>query len=187
MHTWWRGDPLPDLPPIPDLVTEPAEDFRRLIELTGIDEGGIRERLAHNHRPWLARLGIEPVGYGWIAADQTAIPHLGLTLAYRPGDRYLWDFATLPPWRGRGIYPRLLQAMVRHDQEADRFWIGHDHANLASMRGIARAGFRTSGMLHHRPDAGYEFTASGPIERATAAASLLGVPLAEPAARSGAL
>lgn len=27
-------------------------------------------------------------------------------------DRYLWNFVTLPTYRGRGIYPRLLDAIV---------------------------------------------------------------------------
>lgn len=180
MHTWWRGDSLPDLTPLPDLTIAPTDDERLLSALTDLDAAGLRERLAHNHRPWLARLGDKPVGYGWVAMDQAVIPHLGFTLSFRAGDRYLWDFVTLPRWRGQSIYPRILQAVVRSDATADRFWVGHDHANEASRHGIAKAGFQQLATLYRLPDRGYQFVPSGPLDRAAAAASLLGVPLGKP-------
>src|SRR5262249_35635739 len=49
-------------------------------------------------------------------------------------------------WRGLGIYPRLLQAILaREAGEAQRFWIGHVRENRASGRGIVKAGFGTIG------------------------------------------
>lgn len=51
---------------------------------------------------------------------------LSVSWPLAPGDRGLWDFATLEGWRGRGIYPRLLQAILRAEEKnADCFWIGH--------------------------------------------------------------
>lgn len=178
MHTWWRGDPLPVLPPLPHLTMAPTDDRDLLHDLTGLDEGELRERLERGHRPWLARIGDEPVAYGWVATQEAAIDQFGLTLLFLPGDRYLWDFVTLPAWRGRGIYPRLLQSIVLHDGEGEQLWVGHDLDNVASLRGIARAGFVAVGTLYRLPDRGYEFVSSGPIERAAAAAVLLEVPLA---------
>lgn len=59
-----------------------------------------------------------------------------------PSNRYLRDFATLPAWRGRGIYPRLLQAIVQQEvSDTSRFWILHQIANVASANGIRKAGF----------------------------------------------
>jgi hypothetical protein len=49
---------------------------------------------------------------------------------------------TLAAYRGHGIYPRLLQAIVRAESaEADRFWIGYAPENHASGAGMRKAGF----------------------------------------------
>src|SRR4030095_8186023 len=67
--------------------------------------------------------------------------------------RYLWDFATLPGWRGLGIYPALLQTILRDEgADAERFWIGHLLRNSASRRGIEKAGFQEVGRLEARAD-----------------------------------
>jgi RimJ/RimL family protein N-acetyltransferase len=64
----------------------------------------------------------------------------------RPCDRGLWDFVTLPNWRGHRIYPRLLQAIVQIEADAERFWIGCRADNEASMRGVRAAGFQLIGI-----------------------------------------
>jgi RimJ/RimL family protein N-acetyltransferase len=74
-----------------------------------------------------------------------SIGELGIDAALPPGNRYLWGFVTAPDWRGRGIYPRLLQAILAGDSDGDRFWIGHEPGNDASARGIHRAGFSPIG------------------------------------------
>ncbi len=74
-------------------------------------------------------------------------------MALTPSDRALWDFVTFEAWRGRGIYPLLLQAILRTEQsEAERFWIGHRADNDASKRGILKAGFQLSNIGVMTPD-----------------------------------
>ncbi len=61
-----------------------------------------------------------------------------------PGDAYIWDCATLPDYRGRGIYPALL-LYILDELRADglhRAWIGADTGSVASQKGIIRAGFQ---------------------------------------------
>ena len=49
---------------------------------------------------------------------------------------------TLASHRGLGIYPRLLDAIVRvESSEAERFWVGYAPENHASGTGIRKAGF----------------------------------------------
>jgi glycosyltransferase involved in cell wall biosynthesis len=73
---------------------------------------------------------------------KASIGELGLEFAIPAGNRYLWDFATLPAWRGIRIYPRLLHVIVNRESiEAERFWIGHVDGNSASGRGIVKAGY----------------------------------------------
>ena len=123
-----------------------------MASLMGLDAGAVRDRLQRGHRPWLARIGDEPVGWGWVAAREAEIPELGITFALLPGDRYLWDFMTLPAWRGHDVYPALLQAILVAEG-ATRFWIGHDRDNpprraawrrRASARSAPRTAERTA-------------------------------------------
>ena len=138
VSTWWRGDPLPTLPAVPDLAVAPCADERLVANVMGLAAGTVQERLQCGHRPWLARIGDEAVGWGWVAAREAEIPELSITVALLPGDRYLWDFMTLPAWRGHDVYPALLQAILVAEG-AMRFWIGHDRDNAASARGMVKA------------------------------------------------
>ncbi|GLV55602.1 hypothetical protein KDH_24460 [Dictyobacter sp. S3.2.2.5] len=62
---------------------------------------------------------------------------------------FLYYFVTLPAWRGQGIYPRLLQHILRSEGEGnERFWIVHQHENVASQRGIEKAGFQIASKVY---------------------------------------
>ena len=176
--TWWRGDPLPTLRTVPALTAEPCEDDRLVASLTGLEVRTVRDRLQRGHRPWLARIGDVPVGWGWVAAREAKIPELGITFALLPEDRYLWDFTTLPAWRGHDVYPALLQAILV-EEGAMRFWIGHGRDNAASARGMAKAGFREVGTAHRRADGQLMFVPSASAERAAAAVVYLSLPMTD--------
>jgi hypothetical protein len=114
-----------------------------------------------------------------VATLSASIGELALAFDLPAGDRYLWDFATLPEWRGRGIYPRLLRTII--DQEGEdgrRFWIIHAPENAASGSGIAKAGFTIVSDLSFLRDGGVG-VAAVVAERSRAGAALLGVPLFE--------
>lgn len=184
-HTWWRGDPLPDLGAEPGLMIEPVDGDRLTTAMPWLDEREVRDREQQGHRPYLARHKGGPVAYGWSATATASIGELGITLELPPGNRYLWDFVTLPEWRGRRIYPRMLQSIIQHEAEVERFWVGHDYSNVASARGIARAGFCQTGALYRLPDGSFALVPGGtrgdgtpPVERTIAAAALLKVPVA---------
>ena len=86
---------------------------------------------------------------------------------------------TLPQHRGQGIYPRLLDGIVRAElAEAERFWIAYAPENHASATGIHRAGFTTVADLSFdalgRPAVRDRVPGGG-----AAAARLLGLPRAE--------
>ena len=86
--TWWRGDPLPRLRAVPAFTVVPCEDDRLVPSLTGLDAGTVRERLQRGHRPWLARIGEVPVGWGWVATREAEILELAITFALLLGDYY---------------------------------------------------------------------------------------------------
>jgi len=99
-------------------------------------------RFAEGHRAYVASRTGEAAAWGWIATQTARIGELESSFAIPTGERYLWNFVTLPAHRGLGIYPRLLQAIVRAEaREAERFWIACAPENRASGGGIAKAGF----------------------------------------------
>ena len=140
-YTWWLGDPLPSLAPLAGLRVLPTDDAALIAELAQLDQAEVIERIQQANQAYVAYVETEPVAYGWSAAGMGALDELAFDFEIPPGNRYLWDFATLPPWRGRGIYPRLLQAVFTAEQDAaQRFWIGHTAENNASQQGIVKAG-----------------------------------------------
>lgn len=159
-YNWWLGDPLPELEPLEGFRAAVVEDVDLLASLHDVAPEEIQRRFEEGNRCYLAYLDEEPVGYGWVATKVGEIKEAGLSWPLAPQDRHLWDFVTLPPYRGRGVYPHLLQAILKAEsKQAEHFWIGHRGDNLASQRGIVKAGFNLhwqfiltpEGELGHQP------------------------------------
>jgi GNAT superfamily N-acetyltransferase len=179
-YSWWQSDLRMALPPLPGLTAGISADYRLIAELARLDVGEVLNRVKSGHRPYVAHFNGTPVAYGWSASEVASIGEIGLTFGIPRGNRYLWDFATLPPWRGRGIYPRLLQTILQLESvEAERFWIGHLPANLPSARGIAAAGFRYVGTIGPGPGGQPGFAPAEGEAHAQAAAVLLHTPVQE--------
>lgn len=174
-YAWWPGDPLPELPPLPGFVATVADDDSALVDASGLDPAEVAARRRDGNRPYLASVRGTPVAWGWVAERILSIGELGVTTTLPPGNHYLWDFVTLAGWRGRGLYPRLLSAILRDEAARDvRCWIGHEPGNAASARGILKAGFRPVGDIHARSGGGYLLLPTGSIARARVGAPIFG-------------
>jgi GNAT superfamily N-acetyltransferase len=140
-----RDDPTPSMPPLPGLVVRREDDAATMAALQGRTAVEMQRRLDEGHRPYVARRDGAPAAWGWAATRTADIGELGSSFAVPAGQRYLWNFVTLPTHRGQGIYPRLLDAIVRAesrgDSPAERFWIAYAPENHASGAGIRKAGF----------------------------------------------
>jgi GNAT superfamily N-acetyltransferase len=181
LATFWIEDLITVLPPLPGFTAGPARDWHELAYINHLSHREVIDRRKDGHRPYVARLDGQPVAYGWLATSKVSIGELDINVELPSGDRYLWDFATLPNWQGRGLYPRLLQSILEQEiQNAQRFWIIHAPENLPSGAGMSKAGFEFVGQLSFTLDgkAGLApYTAS--TERARIGAGLLQVPLIE--------
>jgi hypothetical protein len=180
LATWWRSDVLPHVPVAPGFHAAVAHDDELLARLNRISIAEVRARRRDGHRPYIGWLDGTSVAYGWVATRAASIGELDLTMVLSSADRYLWDFATLPAWQGRGLYPCLLQAILRQEaRDAERFWIIYAPENLPSGAGMWKAGFTPVAELSFDADRDVRLARTGAIERAQAAAKLLGVPLAD--------
>jgi GNAT superfamily N-acetyltransferase len=150
------------------------------VTLGDVDGRGVAERIAAGHEPFALWIDGQVAAYGWSTAGPVHMGEITLDFVVPPDERYLWDFATLPPFRGRGLYPRLLQAIIRHQTPlAEWFWIGHEPHNLASQRGIAKAGFVRAGDVWCHADGHFVLAPnpSAPPGMVRRAQRTLGLPL----------
>ncbi|MGZ8492165.1 MAG: GNAT family N-acetyltransferase, partial [Gemmatirosa sp.] len=138
-------------------------------------------RLARGHRAYVALLHGEPAAWGWVATQSAEIGELGARFDVPHGERYLWNFVTRASHRGLGIYPRLLDAIVRAEsREATRFWVAYAPENHASGAGIRKAGFAPVAELSFDADGRAALQAMRP-DGGRAASRVLGLAEAEEA------
>lgn len=137
-----RDDAMSSLSPLEGLTVSVEHSAEIMARLQGRDIEQMIERYANGHRAYVARVDGEPAAWGWVATRDARIGELDAVVRLSNDERYLWNFVTLAAFRGRGIYPRLLQAIVREEAlTASRFWIGYAPENRASEAGIRKAGF----------------------------------------------
>lgn len=135
-------DPTPQMAPLAGLAVRREDAAAVMAALQGKAEAEITRRFAAGHRAYVAWYEGQPAAWGWVATRSAEIGELGSSFVIPGGERYLWNFVTLEPHRGLGIYPRLLDAIVRAEaREAQRFWIAYAPENHASGSGIRKAGF----------------------------------------------
>lgn len=138
-----RDDPGPVLAPVAGLVVQREDDAQVMAALQDRSPVDIQARFDSGHRAYVALLNGERAAWGWVATTSAEIGELNSAFRLAPRERYLWNFVTVGAFRGRGIYPRLLTAIVDAElPDADRFWIAYAPENRASGSGIRRAGFR---------------------------------------------
>jgi len=108
----------------------------------------INRRLESGRQCYGAWVDGQVVSYGWVSFESEDIGELNLRIKLLPGEAYIWDCATLPAFRKKLLYSALLNYSLSElrAQNLCRAWIGADHDNLASQKGMARAGF------HHVAD-----------------------------------
>jgi hypothetical protein len=179
LATWWRGDPLPDLPELPSFSAARSTDVDLIAHMAELSRQEVQNRFADENRLYLAFIDQVPTAYGWVATREGRASEIHLGFLLPPGNYYLWDFKTLPSWRGHTIYPHLLQAIVRQEmQNAERFWILYAPQNTASSHGIGHAGFQFVGEFLLAGDYIKAIKLHDRSERALAGAAVLDLPVA---------
>lgn len=178
LATWWISDPMTNLTPLPEFQVGITPNDVQLAAINRISVTEVEQRRQAGHLPYVGYLNETAVTYGWVATHKASIGELNLEFAIPADSRYLWDFATLPEWQGRGLYPRLLQAIVKAEQ-AKHYWVIHAPENLPSGAGMQKAGFQSVGQLSFQQNGSLGLIPIEQPERARVGAALLGVPLIE--------
>lgn len=168
---------LIELPPTPGaLAVRREESASFMARLQSRAEDEMQRRFDEGHRAYVAWYDGAPAAWGWVATRSATIGELISRFELASRQRYLWNFVTASTHRGLGIYPRLLEAIVRAERrEADEFWIAYAPENRASGSGIGKAGFTTVAELSF--DREFRPAVQSVVEGGGALASaLLGLP-----------
>ncbi len=176
LATWWASDLWIDLTPLSNFQVRLATDDVQLATINQLSVAEVAQRRCDGHLPYVGYFDGAAVTYGWVATRQASIGELKLAFPIAADSRYLWDFATLGEWQGKGLYPRLLQGIVQAER-AERFWILHAPENLPSGAGMQKAGFQAIGQLSFQHDGTLGLIPFGNLERAHIGAEMLGVAL----------
>lgn len=115
-----------------------------LASAMGVAAAEVAARFRRGCRAHLGWHDGELAAYGWISEGREHVGELARDLVLPEGESYVWDCATVPRFRGGGLYGGLLRAVA--DELAARgqrrCWIGASSTNVASNRAFATTGFR---------------------------------------------
>jgi GNAT superfamily N-acetyltransferase len=152
LYTLTTASRLPNVPLPQGLRMEMSDNVELLSAMGSITVEEVIRRMANDHVAFAAYINDVPAAFGWMASGKAFIGELNHEIILPVGNRYLWNFRTMEAFRGLGIYPALLQYIIRHEsKKANRFWIAHAPENRSSLKGIKKAGFHFAGKLysHH--------------------------------------
>ncbi|GAC1643099.1 MAG: hypothetical protein NVS4B12_07010 [Ktedonobacteraceae bacterium] len=180
LGTWWRGDTLPKLPALSSFSIQVSTDRELIAKLNNISLQEFDARIQAGNHAYLAFIDKTPVAYGWVATQGAGVHEIQLAFTLPPQNHYLWDFETLAAWRGRGIYPHFLQAIIRREMHlVERFWILYKPGEIAAEKSIRKAGFHFLGELVLTQGRVSGITLSNTSERAYIGATILNLPVVE--------
>ncbi len=180
LGTWWRGDALPEFPALPSFSIRLSTDREFIAKLNNISLQEFDARIQTGNHAYLAFIDEQLAAYGWVATQGGGVREIQLSFTLPPQNRYLWDFQTLPEWRGRGIYPHFLQAIIHQEMQlAERFWVLYAPGNTAAEHSICKAGFLFVGELVLTQGHVSGFSLFNKSERAHVGATILNLPIVE--------
>ncbi len=109
-------------------------------------EAEVASRLSRGSRALAAWHGEDVATYCWVSTRREHVGELGRHLTLPAGESYVWDCATVPAFRGHGLYRGLLCAMAEAlaAEGQRRIWIGATSTNQASNRTFEAVGFRAA-------------------------------------------
>jgi len=153
LYTISNLDKLPSIKIPPGLKIEVSTDATLLSVLGNTTIPEVSERLLNDHLAFVAYINHQPAGFGWMARRKAKIGELNHEFTLPQKNRYLWNFRTLAEYRGLGIYPALLQYIMKYEGDnVNRFWIIHAPENKSSLKGIVKSGFEYVGKLYAKAD-----------------------------------
>src|SRR5262245_38732811 len=134
-------------------------------------------RFARGEQFWTAQRDGKILSYCWATQEPVEIGEIRCIMSPRGDEVYLYDAFTFAEYRGQNLYPAVLQRMLdySHQQGLRRALIFVLSDNMASIRGVQKAGFREFQRVTYRNILGFARYAYRPPLNASAGVDLLPV------------
>ena len=83
------------------------------------------------------------ISYIWGSRGKVGVEEINMAVQTAPKEMYLYDAFTLEPWRGKNLYPSVLQRALECGRSLglQRITIFVEARNIPSIRGVNKAGF----------------------------------------------
>ena len=104
-----------------------------------------QSRFERGEHIWTAHSDTDKiVSYCWVTRKPVEIGEIGCAINPRDDEIYLYDAFTFAEYRGQNLYPAVMHRILAHSREAGlrRALIFVMSDNVASIRGVRKAGFR---------------------------------------------
>ena len=122
----------------------PAGGIGRLLDIGPFDVNDGLERLRRGDRCYTVSIDGRLAHYSWVQRSGShPITEAGVRVAVARGEFFIYHCRTVEWARGKGIYPATLVRIVNdyYEEGCSSAWIYTTRENIASQRGILRAGF----------------------------------------------
>ncbi len=104
-----------------------------------------KERLGKGDIYCCAIFREEVVSYCWMTSNSAPIGEIGKSIILKNREMYLYDAFTEPEFRGNGLFPRILTAILRRGRQEgyQKAFIFALSSNKSSIMAIRRTGFNS--------------------------------------------
>lgn len=169
-YTMFLDDPLARVATKgnPSFRLATIDDVPRLDPVMYMSKEEVTQWLIKGQLCFYVTVGDEIASYGWVGPRVTPLGPLGDLWAYLPeGEAFAHTMRTLPAFRGMSLYPFTLVKMGEHLSNTGfmKLWGFSAPHNVASDRGLAKAGFVKTGKVTYQRFLGREeFVLQGEVQ-----------------------
>jgi len=132
-------------------------------------------RFARGEQFWTAQHEDKILSYCWATQEPVEIGEIRCVMSPGGDEVYLYDAFTFAEYRGQNLYPALLQRVLdssrQHGLRRALIFVLSD--NMASIRGVQKAGFRELQRVTYRNILGFARYTYRPLLNASAGVDLL--------------
>jgi len=133
------------------ISTADIEDLKSVRTLSEFKIDQFHQRMERGDQCFVAVHAGKPVHFSWLQTSGShPISPAARSWLVKPGEAWIYDCRTADVAQRNGIYPFVLTSILRHlnSQSFTYAWIYTSTSNIASQKGIKKAGFKLKKHLY---------------------------------------
>ena len=112
----------------------------------------IDPRFDRGEKCYVAIINKRVTSYIWSSKGSVGVDEINMAIKPSANEVYLYDAFTIEKWRGNNLYPTVLKLALEtaEKEKLKRSLIFVEHKNLASRKGVSKAGFEQFQTLYYK-------------------------------------